>query len=93
MTKKAKSKSIKGRLKLRRLGIDTYRENVAYLHRECGLYRVEGFQALSKVKICAGGVCLLVDGFIDMVDGIGFCFQDVFQCVLGNGMWAYYPPQ
>ncbi len=40
-------------LKLRRLGIDTYRENVAYLHRECKLYRAEGFQALSKVEICA----------------------------------------
>lgn len=45
----------KGTLKLRRLGIDTYRENVAYLHRECELYRAEGFQALSKVKICADG--------------------------------------
>ncbi|MDH3386859.1 MAG: thymidine phosphorylase family protein [Gammaproteobacteria bacterium] len=40
-------------LELRRLGIDTYRENVVYLHRECELYRAEGFQALSKVKICA----------------------------------------
>ena len=42
-------------LKLRRLGIDTYRENVAYLHRECKVYRAEGFQALSKVEICADG--------------------------------------
>ncbi|MGD2171088.1 MAG: thymidine phosphorylase family protein [Gammaproteobacteria bacterium] len=42
-------------LKLRRLGIDTYRENVAYLHRECELYRAEGFQALSKVMVCADG--------------------------------------
>ncbi len=41
-------------LKLRRLGIDTYRENVAYLHRECEIYRAEGFQALSKVMVCAG---------------------------------------
>ena len=38
---------------MRRLGIDTYRENVAYLHRDCAIYRAEGFQALSKVKICA----------------------------------------
>ncbi len=42
-------------LKLRRIGIDTYHENVAYLHRECAIYRAEGFQALSKIKIGANG--------------------------------------
>jgi thymidine phosphorylase len=42
-----------GKLHLRRLAIDTYRENVAYLHRECEVYRAEGFQALSKVEVCA----------------------------------------
>ncbi len=41
------------RLKLRRVAIDTYRENVAYLNRECEIYRAEGFQALSKVTIAA----------------------------------------
>ena len=55
MVKKSKSGSARQTLKLRRLGIDTYRENVVYLHRECELYRAEGFQALSKVKICADG--------------------------------------
>lgn len=39
------------RLLLRRVGIDTYRENVAYLNRECELYRAEGFQALAKVEV------------------------------------------
>lgn len=38
-------------LKLRRVGIDTYKENVAYLHRDCPIYRSEGFQALSKIEI------------------------------------------
>lgn len=42
-------------LRLRRVAIDTYHENVAYLHRECGVYRAEGFQALSKIKISANG--------------------------------------
>ena len=55
MVKKSKSAKNKETLKVRRLGIDTYRENVAYLHRECEVYRAEGFQALSKVKICANG--------------------------------------
>lgn len=38
-------------LKLRRIAIDTYKENVAYLHRDCATYRSEGFQALSKIEI------------------------------------------
>jgi thymidine phosphorylase len=38
-------------LRLRRVAIDTYRENVAYLHRQCPVYRAEGFQALSKVEV------------------------------------------
>jgi len=43
------------RLRVRRVGIDTYRENVAYLHRDCALYRAEGFQALAKVEVSANG--------------------------------------
>jgi len=46
-------------LKLRRVGIDTYHENVAYLHRDCEIYRVEGFQALSKIKICIDNKLIL----------------------------------
>lgn len=38
-------------LKLRRIGIDTLRENVAFLHRDCPVYRTEGFQALAKVEV------------------------------------------
>lgn len=42
-------------LKLCRVAIDTYKENVAYMHRDCELYRAEGFQALTKVEIKADG--------------------------------------
>ena len=59
MVKISDKKTVKETLKIRRLGIDTYRENVAYLHRECEVYRAEGFQALSKVKICANGQHIL----------------------------------
>jgi len=38
-------------LRLRKICIDTYRENVAYLHRDCPVYRSEGFQALNKIEI------------------------------------------
>ena len=43
------------RLALRRVLIDTYHENVAYMHRECDIYRAEGFKALSKVEIRTNG--------------------------------------
>jgi thymidine phosphorylase len=48
-------------LQLRRVAIDTYKENVVYLHRDCQVYRSEGFQALSKVQIAAvaGGPSVL----------------------------------
>ena len=40
-------------LPVRRVGIDTWRENVAFLHRDCPVVRAAGFQALSKVLIRA----------------------------------------
>ncbi len=46
-------------LKLRQVGIDTYHENVAYLNRECSIYRAEGFQALSKILVSTNGTTLL----------------------------------
>ena len=46
-------------LHLKRVAIDTYRENVAYLHRDCAIYRAEGFQALSKVEVRANGQRIL----------------------------------
>lgn len=52
--KSTEAKTQQATLTLRRVAIDTYRENVAYLNRECGFYRAEGFQALAKVEVCAG---------------------------------------
>jgi thymidine phosphorylase len=46
-------------LALRRVLIDTYHENVAYMHRDCEVYRAEGFKALSKVDIHANGRSVL----------------------------------
>jgi len=46
-------------LQIRRVGIDTWRENVAYLHRDCPVVRAAGFQALSKVEIHASGQSIL----------------------------------
>jgi thymidine phosphorylase len=43
----------------RKVAIDTYRENVVYLRRDCPVYRAEGFQALSKVEVKANGTTIL----------------------------------
>jgi len=42
-------------LRLRRIAIDTNRENVAYLSRHCLLHDGEAFQALAKVDVTSGG--------------------------------------
>jgi len=54
------------RLALRRVAIDTWRENVAYLHRDCAVYRAEGFQALSKIEVRANGLRILAT--VNVVD-------------------------
>ena len=40
-------------LRIRRVAIDTWRESVVYLHRDCAVVRAAGFQALSKVLVRA----------------------------------------
>jgi len=55
-------------LLLRRVAIDTYHENVAYLHRDCRTYRSEGFQALNKVEIHPEGGGPLVLAVLNVVD-------------------------
>jgi thymidine phosphorylase len=52
-SKSSKSMTPPATLAIRRVAIDTYRENVAYLHRQCEVYRAEGFQALTKVEVSA----------------------------------------
>jgi thymidine phosphorylase len=55
-------------LKLKAVAIDTFKENFAYLHRDCPLYRTEGFQALMKIEIYIagnGGPVLAVLNIVD----------------------------
>jgi thymidine phosphorylase len=71
-------------LALRRVAIDTYRENVAYLHRDCAVVRAEGFQALSKVEVRANGRRILAtlniadDTAVVACDALGLS-EDAFQ--------------
>lgn len=71
------------RLSLRRVLIDTYPENVAYLHRDCEIYRAEGFQALSKVEVRTNGHRILAT--LNVVDD-----ENIVSCgELGLSMAAY----
>ena len=54
------------RLAVRKVLIDTYHENVAYLHRQCPFYRAEGFTALSKIEVQSNGKSILAT--INVVD-------------------------
>jgi len=84
-------KSAPGRLKLRHVAVDTYRENVAYLHSDCELYRAEGFQALSKIRISADGHAILAllnvtrEDAIVSPDELGLCDQAFEQLGLEEG--------
>jgi thymidine phosphorylase len=53
-------------LELRRIAIDTYKENVAYLSRDCSVYRAEGFQALAKVEVTCNGT--RIQAVLNVVD-------------------------
>jgi len=80
-------------LKLRRVGIDTYKENVAYLHRDCPIYRAEGFQALAKVQVNSTAMDqqllavlnVVNDGCIMAVDELGLSEQAFEQLGLAEG--------
>ena len=43
------------RLRLKRLGIDTYREFVIYMNRDCHVCRAEGFEVRSRIAVRLGG--------------------------------------
>ncbi|TXH98179.1 MAG: thymidine phosphorylase, partial [Pseudomonas sp.] len=71
-------------LSLKRVAIDTYRENVAYMHRDCAVYRAEGFQALSKVEVSANGRRILAS--LNVVDDT--CIVDRDQLGLSEDAFA-----
>lgn len=80
-----------GRLKLRHVAVDTYHENVAYMHRDCETYRAEGFQALSKIRISSDGHGILAmlnvvrDESLVSPDELGLCDQAFEQLDLDEG--------
>ncbi|MBL8711147.1 MAG: thymidine phosphorylase family protein, partial [Rhodospirillaceae bacterium] len=61
-------------LKLKRMAIDTYRENVAYLSRDCPLYRAEKFQGLAKIEVSKNGRSILA--VLNIVDDAALLGSD-----------------
>ena len=70
-------------LRIRRVAIDTWRESVVYLHRNCAVVRAAGFQALSKVTVRAGAMTIsavlnvVVDEAVVKLDELGLS-EDAF---------------
>ncbi len=71
-------------LRVKRVAIDTHLENVVYLNRDCLIYRIEGFQALSKVDVISGAhritatLNVVDDPYIVGQDEIGLS-EDAFR--------------
>ncbi len=87
-------------LKLRAVYIDTYRENVAYIHRNCPLYHSEGFQALMKLEILVEGngepllavLNIVDDSNIVAIDEIGLSEQAFAQLNKDEGTATFIAP-
>lgn len=47
------------KLKVKKVGIDTYKENIAYMPRGCEICKSQGFDALSKIEIRYGKKSIL----------------------------------
>jgi thymidine phosphorylase len=61
-------------LRIRRVAIDTWRESVVYLHRDCAAVRAAGFQALSKVMVRANGKA--ISAVLNVVDDVAIVQPD-----------------
>lgn len=59
-------------LKLRRLGIDTYREPIVFLHADGSVCRAEGFRALSRVRLRCGSR--------DLIATLNVVYGDLLAC-------------
>ncbi|WDD97668.1 thymidine phosphorylase family protein [Thalassomonas actiniarum] len=87
-------------LKLKSVAIETYKENVAYLHRDCPLYRSEGFQALMKIEISVKDgeraviavLNIVNDDSIMDIDELGLSVQAFQQLGEQQGTPVYVAP-
>jgi len=76
------------RLRLRRLGIDTYQEPVLYMHRDCPVCHSEGFEAQSRVEVALNGHTIVAT--LDVVSGD---FLSADEAGLSEAAWRLLQPR
>lgn len=76
------------RLKLRRLGIDTYQESVIYMHRDCRVCQSEGFEAQSRIQIALNGKAIIATLNVITSDLLG-----VNEAGLSESAWRLLSPK
>ena len=88
------SQSVPKRLKLRRVPIDTWRDHICFLHRDCTAYPAPDYLGPSKVDIAAGQdeirarVNLLDDDRVVGPDEIGLSRHAYNELGLPEGTWV-----
>jgi len=76
------------RLRLRRLGIDTYQEPVLYMHRDCRVCHSEGFEAQSRVEVALNGRTIVAT--LNVVNGD---FLSADEAGLSEAAWRLLQPR
>jgi len=69
-------------LRLKRLGIDTYKEAVIYMHTDCHICRSEGFEAQARIQITLGDNSIMAT-----LNTVDTDLLDVEEASLSNYAW------
>lgn len=75
--------AITAHLTLTRLGIDTYREFVVYMNRDCSVCRSEGFAVRSRIRLSYGDRSIIAT-----LNVVGPELLDEHQVSLSESAWA-----
>src|SRR5688572_1020029 len=81
------SRTAMNRLKLRRMGIDTYQEPVIYMHQHCHVCQSEGFEAQSRIQIALNGKTIIAT--LNVVTGD---LLNVHEAGLSESAWRLLAP-
>ncbi len=69
-------------LQLKRLGIDTYREFVVYMNRDCDVCRSEGFEVRSRIAVRLNGRSIVAT-----LNTVGADLLSLHQAALSEAAW------
>ena len=53
-------------LSLKRVAISSFNENIAYLHKDCDLYKIDDIKNITKIEVHGGA--MPVYAFLEIVD-------------------------